>query len=138
MAFLEVTDYNIKLRTYNLQKMIDEDATVLTQAEEAAISRIAGYLYERYDTAAIFGATGAGRHAFLVQCVVNIVIYDLHGRLPRVTVPKMVQDNYDNTIAYLEEVLSGKIGMELPRRKTESGKTKTLFRSGSVAKKSHF
>ena len=137
MPFIVIDDYKAKLRTYNLQKIIDEDASVLELAELTAISRVKDQLFERYDTNAIFSASGADRHAYLVQCIINIVIYDLHERLPRVTIPKVVQDNYDKSLAYLDNIREGNLAADLPRRMTETGRPKTLTRWGSVPKKSH-
>lgn len=137
MPFILIDDYKAKLRTYNLQEIIDKDASVLGLAEATAISRVKDQLFERYDTEAIFSASGTARHAYLVQCIINIVIYDLHERLPRVTIPKVVQDNFDKTLAYLNDIRQGTLSADLPRRK-QDGKPRTLTRWGSVPKKSHF
>jgi phage gp36-like protein len=134
--FLTEIDYKSQIRDYNLKKIIDEDPDVLLQAQDSAIAQVKDYLYERYDTEAIFSATGTARHAYLVRCCIYIVKYIISERLPK-GVPAEVEKNYNDTLDYLESIRDAKISADLPRKVTDDGKTKTKTRWGSQPARSH-
>lgn len=132
MPFITADDYKKQIKEANLLAMIESDTPTREDAELSAISQVKDYLFELYDTDAIFAATGPDRHAYLVRCVINVVLYILHQRLPKRMVPELIQKNYDETLSYLERINDGKIAADLPRVEKEDGNPETRFRWGST------
>ncbi len=136
-SFIEKSDYNYQLRTYKLDQIIDEDDTVLDDAEEDAIAEVKDYLFQNYNTELIFSQTGSQRSKNVLRWVKNVVIYYIYERVPDELVPERVIKDYDDTIEKLEKISAGDIAADLPRRQTEEGKPKTQFRWGSQPARSH-
>jgi phage gp36-like protein len=63
-----------------------------------------GYLNNRYDTAAIFSATGSSSNPVLLMHALAIVVYQLHASInPRKT-PEHRSQRYQAAITWLEQV----------------------------------
>lgn len=137
MPFITDDDYKKQIKEANLLAMIENDLPTREDAELSAISQVKDYLFELYDTDAIFSATGTDRHPYLVRCVINVVLYILYQRLPKRMVPELIQKNYDETLSYLERVNDGKIAADLPKVLTSEDKPETRFRWGSADARSY-
>lgn len=131
MPFITDDDYKKQIKETNLLAMIEDDLPTREDAELSAISQVKDYLFQLYDTDAIFDATGTDRHPYLVRCVINVILYILHQRLPKRMIPDLIQKNYDETITYLERVNDGKIAADLPPLLKEDDSPRTMFRWGS-------
>lgn len=131
MPYIEQTDYKSQIKDANLLNMINDSSAIREEAEDSAIAQVRDYLYERFDTDAIFSATGTSRHAYLLRCVKNIVLYILHQRLPKRIVPEHIARDYQETLNYLERIADGKIAPDLPRLVDEESEPETKFRWGS-------
>ncbi|MEH0154795.1 phage protein Gp36 family protein [Limibacter armeniacum] len=67
---------------------------------------------------------------------INIVLYRLHKKAP--IMPEDILYDYNNTLAYLEKVAEGKIGLMLPRALEEDMETpRTRFKLTANTKRSH-
>lgn len=137
MPYIEATDYKSQIKDSNLLNMVDNTPAIREEAEDAAIAQVRDYLYERFDTDAIFSATGAQRHAYLLRCVKNIVLYILHQRLPKRILPDHIDRDYQETLNYLERISDGKIAPDLPRLVDDDDEPETKFRWGSSEARSY-
>jgi phage gp36-like protein len=129
--FLSQTDLEQHIKADNLLAMAGFSTGTIEGACSAAIAQAKEYLFQRYDTDAIFGATGAARNQHLVTCCSYIALYQLHLRLPKRMIPELIQKNYDDTLTYLERVADAKQAMDAPRRVDAESVAKRRFRFGS-------
>lgn len=137
-AFINKADYRAMLKVGNLDAILENDDTLLEEAESTAVSQIKDYLFKQYDTEAIFAKTGTERHSYLVRCCCNIVIKILWERLALDT-PERVTNNYNDTLEYLERLADGKMTADLPAKiiDVENATPYTVSRWGSSTKRSH-
>lgn len=130
-------DYLPQIKQNNLESMIQANPTVLSTAEAMAQDTLKSYLFDRYDTAKIFATTGAERNMHLVQCGVNLVLHLIYQRLPNHRMATHIQEAYNETINFLERVVDGKNGLDLPKRiDAKTGQSQQIFRWGSQTKRS--
>ena len=135
-SFLTQDDYLPQIKADNMTAMIQSTPGILDTAEAEAISMVRTYLADLYDVDTIFAQTGSSRHAHLLRMCKTVVLYILHQRLPKRMAPEQVERDYADTIAFLERVSDGKIGLELPRKQTSEAKDVTRFRWGSHPRRS--
>ena len=139
MDFITLNDLHTSIRAERLQQVIDEDATILDEAEASAIAIVKDALSSRYDVDAIF-ENDIERPAQVIRWIRAIMLYDISGRLPEKMVSERVIKNYDDAIATLNDIEEGKKNTTLPTldtTDTEGGHKKTVFRWGSNAKRNH-
>jgi phage gp36-like protein len=136
MIFLTLNDLHVNIRAERLQQVIDDDATILDDAEASALAVVKDALSSRYDVTNIFDQTD--RPAQVVRWVRNIMLYDIAGRLPEKMVSERIVKNYDDTIQVLTDIEEGRKSTSLPilSDNTEGGK-KSVFRWGSNAPRKH-
>lgn len=135
MAFITDADYLDQIRDANLQAMTESDPTIRENAEATAIEMVEGYLFERYDTDAIFAQTGTDRNRVVLRCVKHITLYDLHKRLPKRLVPEHVLNDYRESVTLLERINGGEYSLKAPRRLKADETNETRFRGGSQSQR---
>jgi hypothetical protein len=139
MIFITLADLHVITRAERLQQVIDEDPSVLTEAEASAIAIVKDALSNRYDVTNIFDTIN--RPPQVIRWVRNIMLYDIAGRLPEKMVSERLIKNYDDTLATLTEIEEGKKSTSLPvivDTDTEGGTSKrTQFRWGSNKTRVH-
>lgn len=135
--FLETDDLKVKIRDARLQQLIDNDSTILEDASESAEATVRDYLSARYDMDEVLALTGNDRPKNVIRWVANIAIYYLYERIPDNMMPKRVENNYNETMDWLDEVSAGKKNVVLPPLPTsEDDETpKTRFKWGSQDKR---
>jgi Protein of unknown function (DUF1320) len=106
MIFLTPADYQTVITPQILQ-LINNDLLVFDQCEAFAKEQISMYIADRYDTVAIFSATGAARNALIVQYMVVIVLYLLHQRLAPNNIPEIRRHEYNGVISDLKYIAKG-------------------------------
>lgn len=115
-SFINKTDYARFIRPEVLERLTDGNDDLLDLAETDAISLMAGYLNTRYDTKAIFSATGNDRHPIIVKYAIDIALYHLYGRAMPEHVPELRKDNMDEAERWLKRVCDGLVDPpDLPR-----------------------
>lgn len=136
--FLLETDY--------LTLITDEDREIIQQssdenrktAEAMAIDEMKGYLRQQYDVESVFELQAIPdpdtRPKALVMFAMDITLYHLHAMLPQKYVPDIRITRYENAIAWLNKVQSGRIDPGLPGLKDDAGADKSIIRSGSNTK----
>ena len=138
MIFLTLQDLHVNIRAERLQQVIDEDATILDEAEASAIAIVKDALASRYDVTDIFDPVN--RPPQVVRWVRYLMLYDIGCRLPEKMVSARLVKNYDDTVATLTAIELGEKATTLPVLvvNTEGGASqKSKFRWGSNKKRLH-
>lgn len=132
--FLTVADYKDVIKDHVLAQVIETDDATRQTAELKAQAQMESYLSARYDTGAVFGATGTDRNAAIVMYLVDMAVYHLHARISPDMVPQLRKERYDLAIRWLEQVSKQMINPTLPE--PEEGE-KEEVRYGSNLKRTH-
>ncbi|UCA61674.1 DUF1320 domain-containing protein [Chryseobacterium rhizoplanae] len=119
MPFLTETDYEVQIRNWIKQIIIQRKEDVQHQAELAAQAEMESYLRQRYDVARIFSATGVDRNALIILYMVDITIYHLHANSAGDVIPEMRIIRYNAAKDWLKAVAKGDISPDLPERPDE-------------------
>lgn len=114
MIFITDSDIAVLIRTENLTQITGADSTMLDHAELIAIEEISGYLRGRYDTAAVFAATGTDRNPQVVTYTIDCMLYHLLSRITPRNIPQIRIDRYDVVLAWLDKVNEGTLIPNLP------------------------
>lgn len=126
--FLLNTDYLAAIKNQVLEHILENDPTIRETAELQAQAEIEGYLAARYDTPAIFSATGTDRHPMVVRCMVDLSLYHLYARLSPDQVPELRAERYRQCIDWLKQTARQMINPNLPEPEDQ---TKEEVRYGS-------
>ncbi len=130
-TFCTRDDYEAAIRGNILDAIIDFNDGKLDIAESRAISEMGGYLNARYDTEAIFAATGNDRNPLMVMYCVDIALYHLHSVLNPKKVPDHRKERFDQAKQWLADVAAGMINPpDLPRI-TDGSRDYVLFGSNT-------
>lgn len=121
-TFIAKTDYGTNINGYLLDQVVQFDDDKLDTAENIAISEVKGYLGTRYDTAAIFAATGTNRHAKVLDVCIKVTLFELYGLVNPKKTPEHRQASYERAMEWLKGVQEGKIDPpDLPRLTSPDG-----------------
>ena len=82
---------------------------------------ISGYLRPKYDTVAIFEATGTQRNRLVVMYTCDIALYHMAASAPQKMGMEIRKERYERAIKWLEGVQAGKIIPDLPLAIDENG-----------------
>jgi phage gp36-like protein len=154
MNFLTIADFDIVINRSLLYEVISypelvnpnsptpEEQTEINLAEsklsmaaDAAISELSGYLANRYDTSAIFAASGISRNAIIVHKCLDIAVYYLYHINSPEAMTELREKAYDKAIDWCEKVNNSQINLpNLPPLQGEEN-NKILF--GSNTKRNH-
>ena len=117
MAFITKDDFNTIIRAKVLDDVIAFDDSKLEATTNEVVGFVSSYLASRYDTDAIFAATGEDRHATVLMICKDIALYNLHCNINPRKIPKLRYDRYQDAISWLEKVSKQEInppGLPLP------------------------
>lgn len=114
MNFLTEDDFRAVCDQQTLNVIDQADAANLDRAESYAIEEVSSYLRSRYDTAAAFAATGAGRNSQLVMVVADVALYHLVAWLPKRIGFEIRETRYNQAMAWLRDVQAGRAMPSLP------------------------
>ncbi|WP_233550424.1 phage protein Gp36 family protein [Bacteroides sp. OF04-15BH] len=102
------------------------------RAERRATERITSYLGGRYDMEQAFAAEGESRNDDLVGLMADLALYFMVLSLPQKMGYEVRKEQYEKAVAYLKEVQSGKVVMNLPAHsESEEDNTGDMIRYGS-------
>lgn len=135
---IDTNDYKKQITEHRLSLLIDEDDTILEEAELTALAFVRDALHPYYDVHTIY--SNLDDYRSVKRWIMCLVIYYLYERVPDKIVPGRVIKNYDDAMDILQRISDGKISVDLPKIMVEvNGEEKpvTKFRWGSVPKKSH-
>lgn len=114
MNFLTIDDFKTVCDPQTLTVINQDDTANLDRAERYAIEEVSSYLRTRYDVAMAFSRTGDQRNGFLVMIVADVALYHLVSWLPKRIGFEIRETRYNQAIAWLKDVQSGKATPDLP------------------------
>jgi phage gp36-like protein len=120
MIWLTEQDFKKQIRNSVLVQVIEQDASLLAEAELATLEEIESYLRSRFDVLQIWNKQGKDRNQLLVMQAVDILLYHLHSRIPSSQIPDLRIKRYDNAIDWLKAVAKGTLSPNLPLIASES------------------
>lgn len=145
-AFLTVADVNSRIRDEHRNDLVDRtdpaseppSEAVELSCESMAIAKVRSALHNRYDTTALFAATGSDRSPLLVLHVLNVFVYLLYRRINPRKIPDVVKEDHDETLAWLDRVAAGKEAPDFPPAQPEDDNAGTARFGGGQAIKGHY
>ena len=117
MAFIDQDDFLIVATTEDLEAItpeLEEDPDALNTAVATAQEEISGYLRNRYDVAAIFGAEGEDRNPLIVMRMADIALYHLCAKLPGRMNYDVRLERYESAKSWLKDIQRGQATLSLP------------------------
>lgn len=130
-------DYLSSIRDRRLEQITNNTPSILDNEEETAIQIIKDALHSKYDIDVIFAKTGANRDKQVIRWACTLVLYFVYARISDKMIPERIENDYDETMAYLKALESGKRSTQLPRLENLEGKPPTNNRWGSQAPRTH-
>ena len=119
--FITDEDYRVVSGDQALKVISQVSEENRANAETEAIEEIAGYLRPKYDTAAVFSASGSDRNRLVVMYVCDIAIYHMAASTPQKMGMEIRKERYERAVKWLEGVQAGKIVPDLPLAMDEYG-----------------
>lgn len=106
-----------ELKTVGLEDIIDRiinnDDTIVEEIIAESIDVMKGYLFQYFDTEAIFNATDNDRNLTVVKHLKGIVLFEIYTRRTKI-LNEVAKLRYDEAMLWLEKVSTGKIKPDLP------------------------
>ena len=134
--FITPDELKTVMYTYQVNEITDNDTDIAQMAIDAAVGEMKGYL-RKYDTKAIFTATGTDRNPLVMELCKSIAAWYLI-RLANVDMLySQIKERYDRAVSWLTKVADGGLFPELPLITAESGEVQTTMRTGSQPKFNH-
>lgn len=119
--FVTDQDYKIVIGEQALKVVSQISEENRANAETEAVEEIAGYLRPKYDTGAVFSASGTQRNKLVVMYTCDIAIYHMTASTPQKMGMEIRKERYERAIKWLEGVQAGKIVPDLPLAIGENG-----------------
>jgi hypothetical protein len=113
MPFLVDDDYDVQSRQELLQ-VIATSTLSRQSAELMAQATITESINKRFDTAAIFAATGDDRSIIVIMYMIDITLYHLHSKTALRAMPKVREERFTAAKEWLKLVRKGEINPDLP------------------------
>lgn len=101
-----------------INRIINNDDSIVTEIIAENIDLMSSYLYQYYDTVQIFNAEGNDRSKTLLKHLKGLVIHDIYIRRTK-NVNEAAKVRADEALLWLEKVSSGKIKPDLPVKKED-------------------
>ncbi|MCS6821697.1 MAG: DUF1320 domain-containing protein [Microscillaceae bacterium] len=114
MVWLTEQDLRKQIRGSVLAQIIEQDASLLHEAELATLAEIESYLRQRFDVAQIWATTAEQRNGLLVMYAVDILLYHLHSRINPNQIPEIRVKRYDDALEWLKAVSKATLSPALP------------------------
>lgn len=119
-----------------IDKITNLDDGIVDAIIQESTSLMQSYLQPRYDTQAIFSATGTQRHLTVLKYLKDIVIYEIYIRHTRQTNEVALQRQQE-AMRWLEKINKGEFSADLPLAGTEENSPLAAF-GGNTRYTSHF
>ena len=113
--FLEKTELKTVATDEIINKIINNDDSIVTDIVLESIDVVSTYLYQYFDTEVIFSKTGTERNLTVLKHLKGIVIYEIYIRRTKM-LNEVAKSRYDEAMLWLEKVSEGKIKPPLPIR----------------------
>lgn len=102
-----------------INKIINNDDSIVTDIILESIDLVSTYLYQYFDTEVIFAKAGDERSKTILKHLKGIVIHEIYTRRTKTT-NEVAKEKYDEAMLWLEKVSEGKIKPPLPVRIVDS------------------
>lgn len=135
--FITKADYYTGKRQQVIDQLIDDDDSLLDEAEKDAIDLVTTKLHH-YDTETIFSQVGDDRDRTVLRWCKYIALYYLYNRTDDAFIPESVVKNYDDTMDQLDRLSNAREFLDLPRKLNEDETKSSKFRSGGSKPRSVF
>lgn len=106
--FITDQDYKVVIGEQALKVVSQVSPDNRRIAETEAIEEVAGYLRPKYDTDAIFKATGNERNHLIVMQTCDIALYHMTASAPQKMGMEIRKERYERAVKWLEGVQAGK------------------------------
>jgi phage gp36-like protein len=116
MPFLAKSDLSLSILTDELDEITRNTDAIVTEAIDSATGEAKTYLFDSYDTDAIFSATGSNRNSMVVQVVRDIAIYRIVGACQAGIDLTDRRERYEAAVAWLKMVKKQETFPDLPLR----------------------
>jgi phage gp36-like protein len=139
-TFITKDDMQSLVKRYKLDQILEDDDSILDEAEKEAIAEVESYLFQTYDTTAEFAKVDDNRNTYLLTLCKRVTLWYVYQRIEDELIPERVEENYAATIATLETVQSGDRALKLDRLTETVGEEtvpKTKFRWGGNKRRTH-
>lgn len=139
MAFLTEAELKTKSHIEIIEAITENDDTIVPIIISECITHMKGYLSNRFDVDAIFVSPGETdtRDPVVLKMCKNLVIYEIYSLHNPQMMTKVVKDNHDLAIKWLESVQAQKINPDLPQ--VDSSNPVTYMESGGNSRRvSHY
>ena len=117
--FLEKSE----LKTVGLEeiinRIINSDDSIVEEIIAESIDVMSGYLFQYFDTTAIFEASGENRNLTIVKHLKGIVLFEIYTRRTK-QLNEVAKMRYDEAMLWLEKVSKGTIQPNLPPKLTDT------------------
>lgn len=117
--FLEKPELKTVATDEIINKIINNDDSIVTDIIDESIDVVATYLHQYYDTEVIFSKTGNDRNKTVLKHLKGIVIYEIYIRRTKI-INEVAKSRYDEAMLWLEKVSEGKIKPPLPIRNIDT------------------
>lgn len=102
-----------------ISRIVNSDDKIITDIIEEDIDLMKGYLFQYYDTDAIFSATGNNRNKTVLRHLKGLVSFDIYTRRTK-GINDVAKLRYDEAMLWLEKVSTGKMKPDLPPKLIDS------------------
>lgn len=119
--FITNQDYKVVIGEQALKVVSQVSQENRANAETEAVEEISGYLRPKYDTDAIFSATGTERNKLIVMYTCDIALYHMAASAPQKMGMEIRKERYERAVKWLEGVQAGKIVPDLPLATDDDG-----------------
>lgn len=136
-SFISKTDYKGWIDADLIDQITGGDDTNLDGPEEIAAQMIRDKTYGKYDIDAEFAKTGTNRNRTLIRWMLSIAVYFIYHDISDDDIPARVIKDYDDCVAELEKIASGKGSVDFERLTNTEGVSVTTFQYGCDQVRSH-
>lgn len=109
MAFLIKSELKTVGQISLIDKIVNEDNTIVDDIINESIALMSSHLSRHYDIVNIFNKTGANRHKQVVKYLKDIVIYEIYDRRSLDQSAGMIR-KYQEAMNWLEKLNTGEFG----------------------------
>ena len=102
-----------------INRIINNDDTIVEDIIAESIDVMSGYLFQYFDTEAIFNATDSDRNLTVLKHLKGIVLFEIYTRRTK-ALNDVAKLRYDEAMLWLEKVSKGTIQPNLPPKLTDT------------------
>jgi phage gp36-like protein len=108
-----------------INKIINNDDSIVSDIIAESIDVMSTYLFQYFDTEAVFAKVASERNLTILKHLKGIVIYEIYTRRTKM-LNEVAKLRYDEALLWLEKVAKGTIKPNLPIRELDTNGDGTL------------